>query len=545
MSLASRIMARFGYVRVGNAGRPRPGRVTAKYDAAHAEENRRHWKEADDLAVNAAANPAARRTLRMRGRHEQANNAYVDGALQTLAGDTVGFCPSLQMQTEDANLNRAIETEFGQWMNEVRVGRDLRTMVEAVCASGEIFGMIVQNPRLKNQVKVQMQLVEADQCATPDIWRHLADPRRVDGIVFDAFNNPLIYHILDRHPGDTASLASDPLSYREVPAEDMIHLYRTRRPGQRRGVPRLTSSLQLTADRRGYRQSTVAAARVAAELGAFTVESETAADGGDVPDPFEVVEVERGMLNVMPAGWKAKQMRPEQPSTSFREFDSKLVAEQARPLCMPSNVALADSADMNYASGRMDYQTYDRSIIVDRGDLEREVLSVLLVRWLSEAVMIPGFLPVRARRLAARAAIGGLPRHAWLWTGRDHVDPAKEATADKIGLESNTRTLAEILAKRGVDYETHVTQLQRERRDMERVSPRQILNGPQVTAATGVLTNVASGSIEPETAVGLLVMLGFGEERANEMVARERARQPDPVAQRASRARRNGSASNV
>ena len=76
--------------------------VRAKYDAAQTTpDNRRHWANADSLSPNAALTPQVRRTLRNRARYEVANNSYAKGIVLTLANDTIGTGPRLQMLTSD------------------------------------------------------------------------------------------------------------------------------------------------------------------------------------------------------------------------------------------------------------------------------------------------------------------------------------------------------------------------------------------------------------------------------------------------------------
>ena len=87
--------------------------VRAGFDSAKTTaNNRRHWSLADGLSADAAATPEVRRTLRNRARYEVANNSYARGIVLTLANDTVGTGPRLQMLTGDETLNREIEHEF-------------------------------------------------------------------------------------------------------------------------------------------------------------------------------------------------------------------------------------------------------------------------------------------------------------------------------------------------------------------------------------------------------------------------------------------------
>ncbi len=76
--------------------------VRAKFDAAQTtDENRRHWANADLLSPDAAASMDVRAILRSRARYEVANNSYARGIVLTLANDTIGTGPRLQMLTDD------------------------------------------------------------------------------------------------------------------------------------------------------------------------------------------------------------------------------------------------------------------------------------------------------------------------------------------------------------------------------------------------------------------------------------------------------------
>jgi len=52
--------------------------------------------------------------------------------------------------------------------------------------------------------------------------------------------------------------------------------------------------------------------------------------------------------------------------------------------------------------------------------------------------------------------------HQWFWDGHEHVDPAKEASAQATRLASNTTTLAAEYARQGKDWETELRQRAKE-----------------------------------------------------------------------------------
>ena len=90
-----------------------PAVVRARYDAAQTTaENARHWAMADALSADGAASPDVRRKLRERARYEVANNSYAKGIADHRHRVGTG---ELELLTEDANANHAVETAVAEW----------------------------------------------------------------------------------------------------------------------------------------------------------------------------------------------------------------------------------------------------------------------------------------------------------------------------------------------------------------------------------------------------------------------------------------------
>jgi len=433
----------------GVSGRaPRAWRIIrAKYDAAQTTpDNRRHWANADILSADAAATPEVRRILRSRARYEVANNCYARGIILTLANDVIGTGPRLQMLVDAAEVNSTVEREFVRWARAVRLAEKLRTMRMARAADGEAFALLFSNGNLPHPVKLDIRLIETDQVATPGLAP--ASGSAVDGIVFDECGNPKEYHLLKAHPGSgKPALGAD---YERVPAESMVHWFRVDRPGQSRGVPELTPSLPLFAQLRQYRQAVLDAARTAANIALFMKTNAPAGGEAAEVEPLATMDLEPNMAVFTPEGWEPAQIKAEQPTTTFSEFCTGVIAEAARPFSMPKNVALCDSSGYNYASGRLDHQTYFKSIRVEQSHLEDVVLDRILAAWLVEAAKVFGLTPLE-----------DWP-HQWFWEGREHVDPQKEATAQAQRLANHTTTLAAEYARAGKDWETELRQRAKE-----------------------------------------------------------------------------------
>ena len=440
--------------------------LRAKYDAALTnDENRRHWANADLMSANASANPMVRRVLRSRARYEVANNSYAKGIVLTLANDCIGTGPRLQMLTDDPAANRRIEQAFARWSLSIRLAEKLRTMRASRAESGEVFGMFVANPMVDSPIKLDLQLIETDQVATP-LFAGADDRQAVDGIVFDGFGNPVEYHVLKSHPGDTGLVRFiRPADFDRIAARFVVHYFRADRPGQFRGIPEITPSIPLFAQLRRYTLAVIAAAETAADFAAVLYTDAPANGEADSVEPMDLVELERRMATVLPGGWKLGQVAAEQPTTTYTEFKHEILNEIARCLNMPFNVAAGNSSGYNYASGRLDHQTYYKSIRVDQAHLSRVVLDPLLLAWLNEAVLIEGMLPQWMRERTGQdgvsSPLANVP-HQWFWDGQEHVDPLKEANAQSTRLQSHTTTLAYEYARQGRDWEAELNQRAKE-----------------------------------------------------------------------------------
>lgn len=423
------------------------GYARGRYDAAQTTgDNAKHWSYADFLSADAEADASVRRILRTRARYEVANNSYAKGIVLTLANDAVGTGPRLQMLTGKDDLNRRIERDWSRWEKAARLAEKLRTLRMARCQDGEAFVLLANNPNLGDpSVTLDLQLIEADR-VTEDRFNN--DPNCIDGITLDAFGNPRSYRILRYHPGGTAAFQN---AARDVEAKHIVHLFREDRPGQHRGVPEITPALPLFANLRRYTLAVVAAAEAAADFaGILYTDAPANGEASDV-DPMDTIQLERNMLLTMPGGWKMAQLDPKQPATSYGDFKREILNEIARCLNIPYNIAACNSSGYNYASGRLDHQTYYKSIAVERSYVERTLLDRVFARWLREWSLSTG------------TTVGeGDSRHTWFWDGSEHVDPNKEANAQAIRLSSLTTTLAAEYAKQGKDWEVELRQLARE-----------------------------------------------------------------------------------
>ena len=357
------------------------------------------------------------------------------------------------LKTDDKVLNSRIERDFMRWMNASNMAEKLRQMKRSQIVDGESFGILATNPRLTTPIKLDMMVIEADRVAEPT-GTDIQSPYQ-DGIKYDSFGNPTSYTVLKTHPGDFYFNSMD---YTTVSADFVLHWYDSDRAEQQRGIPAITPALPLFAQLRRYTLAVLAAAETAADFSVFLkTQGILDEDGAEACDAMETMEIVKRMMTTLPAGWDISQLKAEQPTTTYGDFKKELLNEIARTLNLPFNVAIGNSSGYNYASGRLDHQTYFKNVRISQHKLCNEVLDRIFNMWISEALLLPEY----------RALRGVEFDHTWIFDGWEHVDPQKEATAQKTRLGNLTTTLAAEYAKTGKDWEVELEQIAKERAKMK------------------------------------------------------------------------------
>lgn len=422
--------------------------MRASYDAARTStEYKNIWANADKLDADSAHSREVRHTLISRSRYEVGNNGYSDGIAQTYATDLVGVGPTLRMQTGSDGFNRMIELEWYRWTKAVQFRRKLWCMAHAKHQDGEAFAVMRRNPAVKHPVKLDIRLYEAEQCQTP--YLPYGEPGYIDGIRFDEFGNPQWYDILNEHPGAMTPAQSLNLVPERLPAEMVLHWFKLRRPGQHRAVPETASTLNTGAAARRWREATLAAAETAADFTLFLkTQFQPNSEEMQYAEDFSEQEITKRMMTALPVGYEPFQLSAEHPTATYEAFHKSLVNEQARPRSMPYNKAACDSSSYNYASGRLDHQTYYASLDVDREDCNDQVIDQLFDTWFSFSVRRFGWLGGDPDRIGP-----GARQHLWDWPRHRVADVKAEALANQSRLQSGQVFVHQIFADSGLDLE--------------------------------------------------------------------------------------------
>jgi len=410
-------------------------KIKARYDAAlTTEENSKHWSNVDYLSAKSANDYGTRRTLRARAGYEIANNCWARGIVNRRAAYLIGRGPRLQVQLGSPEESRWVERAWNKWASATGFVSALRTMAVAKGGrDGEGLAMLKSNSRVADQVKLYVQPIEADQCTTPS-GNFVEDGSWVDGVELDEFGNPATYHILRNHPGDALATPQ----FDRVPARFVLHWFRKDRPGQVRGMPEIAPGLDLFAQLRRWTAATLMAAEIAASYAMF-IKTTGSPEETDPVVAMSTEEIYRGTLTAMPQGWEPFQLRAEQPTTMFGDFEHAILVQLCSVLDIPFGMAIGDFSKSSYASGRLDVQGFVKATQIERGQCNEECVERVFTEWLIEGSRIPGYLPDSVGRQAFawdRSIAVDLP-HVWRWDAMPHIDIKKEIDAYATAVNSN------------------------------------------------------------------------------------------------------------
>ena len=464
MKLLDRLAIRMGYV-------PAPqrrqfaaaavNRLTSSWTGAHASLDR-------DMQ-------SALPRLRARARDLAQNSDYVKRYLSMVAANIAGQGVSVQSQARwpdgspDMQLNEAIETAFAAWAMQPEITGRMdwsevqRLVARSVAMDGEaLIRLSIQSGSL------QLQLL--DPTLLDDTYND-ATKRIIMGVETDTAGRPLAYHILTAHPGDLAT----PRSRERIPAAQVIHLFRSDRPQQTRGVTWLHSAMKRLNDLSGYEEAAIIAARVgAAKMGFFTTpdgDLSPLADSGDVAGEL-YQDADPGRFGLLPPGYDFKSFDPDYPHEQYGTFVKAQLRGIAAGLGVAYHNLAGDLEAVNFSSARAGtLEERDQWMILQDWFVSGFVRPVFGA-WL-DAALLSGAIRVPTRSgvvtldsTVADKVLAGvtLAGRRWSW-----VDPVKDVQANILAINAGLKSRREVAAEQGRDLDDVWALLAREQAEATRL----------------------------------------------------------------------------
>ena len=408
----------------------------AQYDAAlHTRRNAEQWKYSDFLNSDQSLSPEVRRTLRSRSRYECENNSWLYGMIVSHAESIIGTGARLQIHDLGDESND-YEMAFNEWAKSVNLWKTIRTAICTEIRDGEAFIQLTNRPHNTNPCKLYPLLLDAERICPPDSATDTDDDFQADGIFFDKYLVPVRYSVAQEHPAVFTS------KHCTVDAEYMCHLFRQERPEQHRGAPLIASALPSIAMLRAYTIAMLAKMENSASVAGVLKPDPSVIDADSLADPpFSEFSMPQRSWVTLPSGYSMEQYQLQNPTDSQQSFAWCVKIEAARCILATRNVVLGDSSSYNYSSARLDMQSYDRAIEVQREEIVNVILDKVFKQWWLE--MHP---------------TEDVPAHDWFFEAREYINPSQEANAEKTRLETGTVSYQALCAEHGRDWQSVMRQ---------------------------------------------------------------------------------------
>jgi lambda family phage portal protein len=226
--------------------------------------------------------------------------------------------------------------------------------MDAMPGAGEIFIRLVRQPFGGSKVPLALEVIEADRLDVDKNEQAKGGNEIRMGVERDVWSRPVAYHFKRQHPGDVpfGPGVVDSTTVR-IPAADVLHLFKSERPGQTRGVPWLATAIMRMHHLQGFTEAEVIAARAeACRMGFITSpEDDVMQDGEDAGQA--VAQFEPGRIERLQPGESYTEAKPTRPGGQFEPFVRAMLRSMAAGMGISYASLSRDYSDTNYSSSRL------------------------------------------------------------------------------------------------------------------------------------------------------------------------------------------------
>jgi len=485
----------------------RPFRMVAHEAASRTSDELARWNPSM-LSADAAFLPE-REILQSRAADMIRNNGIASGAVQIHLDNVIGSGLTLSAKpdaralgiNDDAaeDLEQEIETRWRQWAYDIDCHCDatrqsnfaglLAQAYRSYLTAFEITATAEWLPR-RRAYSTAIQLIDPLRLSQPQGYSE-SDRMRA-GVEFDAIGAPIAYHISSEHR-ISPMMSDNMLRWTRIPRETswgrtrFIHIFDIEQPGLSRGKNGIVSVLSKLKMLEKFEQASLQAAILNAVYAAV-IESpmDWQSVGGALGAGVETDPTMQYMQNV--SEWhKASKIRynglqiphlfpgekfelksPEHPMANFGQFEEAVLRYIAAGYNLSYEQLSRDYSKTNYSSARAAMLESFRFFHGRQTFIGGRFASVVYALWMEEA-FDRGDLKVPAGAPDFYDAKTAYTRCEWIGPGRGHVDPLKEANAEKVRFSMGTSTLEKLCAEQGLDWREVARQRAQERRFIDQL----------------------------------------------------------------------------
>lgn len=472
------------------------------WNAGEVSRNSAGW-----VPVNAKAeqlNQPRRDLIRAKGRDAERNSDIIGGPIGTLERNVVATGFRLQADTGDETLNAAMESTFSDWSKpqncDITGAMAMWEMEKLAIRRTEVDGGILFLKTYNNGNKrfpFQLQAREVDDLDSMGTIRNGANVV-INGIEVNSVQKPVAYFLKQFSPDGWFTGKCD-----RVTADRVISLWKKTLPSQIREVSLLAPALNRSNDLEEYLDAVSMKEKILACLSIFIKRllpvgspgrssTSIVSDDYDQKTGYKRKKVSPGMIMDLQPGDDVSAVVPTGQAANAREMTTLYQRLIGAGQGLSYETSSRDMSQVNYSSARQglleDQRTYEdwQQWLIDHF-LSEVYTEVIISAVLSGELVIPDFWQNKNKYL----------KHRWIPPGWSWIDPLKEITANKIGIETGQQTLANVCAQTGYDWRQMMEQRAKElayRKELEQKYGVTMTEGGNPIANTQPSTEVGQQS---------------------------------------------------
>jgi lambda family phage portal protein len=423
------------------------------YEAASTRDG---WRPRRAGASANADHQADAKMLRAKARALVQNVPYVAAALDTLATDTIGTGIVVRSTSKEAVKTNALFSEWAE-VADADARLDVFGLIKVAYTTMEQDGEVLVRLRWRRlsdglPVPLQLQVLEIDWLDDTRMGSYNGNTI-IQGIEYDLLGKVTAYWLWDQHPGDIALIRGRKIQSSRVPAENIIHLFNPKRPGQGRGFTRFAAVIARTRDTQTYEDAELGRKNLEARLsvlasGDTTQLEHPAASGmpGTAGGVQDLGELGGGNIFGMPAGLNFTVVEPK-AAPGYVDYIKLQLHIISAAIGVPYEAITGDMSEVNFSSARVRLLAYRRAV----QQIQWLVLVPMLLRPIYGAFIDAANLAGKIRG-TDKAVDFSMPK----W---DYVNPEQEVKADTAEIAAGLSTPSEKLRQRGYDPDTVYAEL--------------------------------------------------------------------------------------
>lgn len=427
------------------------------YDAANNGRLNAGWNVFNESAEQ--TNRLSRDRIRARARDLERNSDIAQSVIQAFKRNIVGKGYTLQARTGDDKLNNLLESLWRRWCRaancDVCGAQSFNQIIRMAVVRKKVDGgiLFVKRYTRGGLIPFKLQMIEVDELDTAAFTPRQAGNKVVDGVEYDAAHRAVGYFIRQY---DVEGWQTNQPVY--IPSKDVIPYWSKTRPSQLREISDLAPVIGRVRDANEFITAVTVAKRVAACLAVFIKRALPGEGIGRMGAPqkrqdYEGRRLTPGMISELNVGDSIDVVEPKGTGGDAADFVKLQWGMIGAGQGLSYESISRDMSNSTYSSARQ-AAIEDESTFAEDIELLAEVMSEIyetfvISCYLAGLLRAPDFFAEKEKYLA----------HYWVKVPKKWIDPAKEANANKIALQTGQKTFIDIAAEQGKDWKEAIMEI--------------------------------------------------------------------------------------